>query len=455
MSRSVPAGDILSELQPSPENDQLYRPVDPADPEIEALAASIRRHGLREPLVVSLDGFILSGHRRHCAARLAGLTTVPVRVEQIRRSDDLDRFVVLLREYNRQRDKSYDEKLREKLVTVDPHEAYESLIAHRRERAMTQAEAIPLRERKTRATISKGKQPMLDAVVRVVMSMRDFWPISERTIHYHLLNDPPRRHASKPGSTYRNDKRSYHDLSNLCTRGRLIGAIPFEAISDETRPVTTWTVHADPRAFIRSELDAMFKGYWRDLMRSQPNHIEIVAEKNTVEPILRNVAMQYCIPITSGRGFGSLPPRKAMADRYERSGKEKLILVVMSDFDPAGEEIAHSLARSMRDDFGIDAIHAIKAGLTFDQVRTLDLKTDFQAKRTDPNYKRFVAKYGTDVFELEAVRPEKLQELLRATLDAVIDRAAFNAELDAEKADAAYLATVRKNVASSLKDLSA
>ena len=54
----------LKSLRPSPENASLYREVDASDPEIIKLAASIRRLGLREPLVVTSDNYIVSGHRR-------------------------------------------------------------------------------------------------------------------------------------------------------------------------------------------------------------------------------------------------------------------------------------------------------------------------------------------------------------------------------------------------------
>ena len=55
-------------LRPAPENEQLYRPVSPGDPDVRALAESIRQHGVKEPLVISLDHYIISGHRR-CVAR--------------------------------------------------------------------------------------------------------------------------------------------------------------------------------------------------------------------------------------------------------------------------------------------------------------------------------------------------------------------------------------------------
>src|SRR5437763_1588495 len=69
----------VDEVVPSPENLELYRPVTPDDPETLALADSIRQSGIREPIVISADNYILSGHRRHVAARVAGLSAVPCR----------------------------------------------------------------------------------------------------------------------------------------------------------------------------------------------------------------------------------------------------------------------------------------------------------------------------------------------------------------------------------------
>ena len=57
---------------------------------------------------------------------------------------------------------------------------------------------------------------------------------------------------------------------------------------------------------------------------------------DTVASALRKLAGKYTLPMTSGRGYSSLPPRKAMVDRFRASGKEKLIVPVVSDFDPEG-----------------------------------------------------------------------------------------------------------------------
>lgn len=59
---------------------------------------------------------------------------------------------------------------------------------------------------------------------------------------------------------------------------------------------------------------------------------------------------------SSKSAYASLDPRAAMARRFKASGKERLILLVVSDADPEGMDIAESFGRSMRDDFGIEAI---------------------------------------------------------------------------------------------------
>src|SRR5206468_3624704 len=134
-------------------------------------------------------------------------------------------------------------------------------------------------------------------------------------------------------------------------------------------------------------------------------------------------------------------------------GRDTLVLLVLSDFDPDGEGIAESFARSMRDDFGIGSIEPVKVALTHDQVHQHGLQPDMQAKKKSSRYKKFAARYGDDVFELEALAPSALQQILRESIDSVLDIDAFNRELAQEKQDAAYLDGVRRTVNSTLRQL--
>ena len=242
---------------------------------------------------------------RHAAATIAKLKRVPCRRESILSTDP--KFLLLLREYNRQRVKSIDEVLREEILAANPEHAYDSLLQYRREAAKVKVKSGTIVGEKHRAAITKAKQPFLDAIKAIIERLKDFWPLSDRLIHYQLLNAPPLIHANKPDSTYANDHRSYDALTELLTRARIAGLVPFEAIHDPTRPVTTWYVFRSPGPFIRQELDEFLKGYLRDLEAPEPCHVEILGEKNTVASIIRPVAEEYTIPFTLGRGYSSPP----------------------------------------------------------------------------------------------------------------------------------------------------
>lgn len=441
----------IARLAPAPENSDVYRPILDNDPEIVALAESIRTHGVKEPLVVTRDRFILSGHRRHVAARLAGLSTVPCRVEPFRRADDPERFLRLLTQCNLQRVKSFDEQLREAVIVANPEESYAALLDHRAEQSRIHVKPIQLRKRRRRCAISAAKRPFLEAIRRVLDERRDFWPMSVRAIHYALLGNPPLRHAGKRNSGYRNDLSSYKNAVDLCARARLAYEIPMEAMADDTRPVVTWQVYRNVDGFLRGQIDGFLKDFWRDLMQSQSVHIEIVGEKSTILPIIRPVASDYCIPLTIGRGYCSIPPRAAVAERYEKSGKDRLALLILSDFDPEGEDIAESFARSLRDDFDAEDVVPIKVALTAAQVAEYDLPPILEAKSGSSRYKGFAAAHGDAVHELEALSPDLLQTILREAIEQVVDRPALNHEIEREKADAARLAGVRRTVCEMLK----
>jgi ParB/Sulfiredoxin domain len=247
----------LSRLTPAELNDRIYKPVQSTDTGMAELAESIRQDGLKQRIVTTRDFVFLSGHRRRVASEIAGLTEVPVEIEDIDSTDsDFPRLLVT---YNTgQRDKTAGERVREKLVTSvqDPNAAYQSLMKGRVEASRVKTAPLVLGETKRRAEISPAKAGFLAAVRQVIWDLRDYWPLSDRRIHYALLNNPPLIHASKPASKYRNDVISYKALTDLLTRARLTRQIPFIAIGDETRPVTIWTVYPNVGPFVEQEVRA-------------------------------------------------------------------------------------------------------------------------------------------------------------------------------------------------------
>jgi hypothetical protein len=432
------------DLQTPPENDTVYGKIADDDPDVRVLAADIVRNGVLEPLVVTEDNYVLSGNRRLAAARAAGLDTVPCRIEPVRRGSP--EFMRLLVAFNQQRVKSLDQVARELAVTVDPGTAHRRLVEARRRDSEVSVETLNLGHARSRCVI-RGNRPLADAALNVVSDLRAYWPLSDRQIHYLLLNDPPRLHSGKR-ARYGNTPACYRTLTNVLARLRVSGELAFEAISDETRPVTLWRTQPHANAYLRGELETFLQGYWRDLQQSQPNHVEVIVEKLTLQSILEPVVQDFTLPLTVGRGFASLPPRWKIAERFRKSGKARLILVLLSDLDPAGMTIAESFGRSLRDDFGIPEENLVchKAALTIEQVRALNLPPRMEAKMSAPTAADYVRRYGRHVWELEAVPPETLQGILRDALTAVLDMKRLDAERQTEQQDAATLDGWRRAV---------
>jgi len=221
---------------------------------------------------------------------------------------------------------------------------------------------------------------------------------------------------------------------------------PYTTFDYNSRPIQLGGGFSSVQSFIGKELNNFLLGYSRNLMQGQPHHVEIMLEKNALRSIIEKVAQDYCIPVTTGRGYSSYSPRHDLYKRFKQSGKNKLILLMLTDFDPDGEAIAASFARSMRDDFGLKNICPIKVVLTSEDVAKHSLPSDLDAKPSSPNYKRFIAQFGSKAVELDAAPVELLQSKLREAIASVLDVDEFNAQIDLEKENASFIEAHRKTV---------
>jgi hypothetical protein len=453
----------VASLRPSPENATLYRPPED-DPDIDKLAESIERIGLMDALVVTRDNYIVSGHRRHAALLRIGQKFCTCRVLAVRRADlTTDEFLALLREHNRQRNKTVAEHIREELVDINPDEAHVRLCERRSKSVYASlyngVEELAIEGEHRRYNISAAKDDHVKYVKQVVFhDRRDYWPLSVRGVHYALLNYDFLRNTQL-ALKYLNDRPSYDATSDLITRLREAGELPWRAFDDPTRPLKVFNAFTDAREFVRQETERLFAGYWRNLVQSQPNHVEVVCEKNTVYHMALRVTERYQIPTSSARGFNSIDGWYDLSGRYWASGKHRLIVIVLSDYDPEGERIPHVCGKTMRDCFRIPEtlLSVVKAGVTREQIERYGLPTANFAKEDSDNYHWFVERNGGDdtVWELEALEPEDMMNDLDAVLRGVIDVDLFNREVEAERTDAAYLEALRKKVAEALKGIDA
>ena len=92
----------INQLKPHPLNSKIY-----SNGNTEDLEASIQENGLLDPIVITKDNTIISGHRRWNACKNIGLENVDVRVE------DFQDETIALVELNRYRNKKASELLNE------------------------------------------------------------------------------------------------------------------------------------------------------------------------------------------------------------------------------------------------------------------------------------------------------------------------------------------------------
>ena len=112
---------LIVDIKTAAENDLIYDRFGIDNEDDYALMDSIRQHGIREPLTITIDGYVVSGHRRLAAAKRLGLKEVPARMiaVQFGLMDSKERMD-LLRLHNYQRSKSASERIREKMLEIDP-----------------------------------------------------------------------------------------------------------------------------------------------------------------------------------------------------------------------------------------------------------------------------------------------------------------------------------------------
>lgn len=86
-------------------NIELYG--DDPDPEFVEL---VRENGVIEPIVVTQENVIISGHRRNQAARICGLKEVPVTIVDVKDELEIQKLLIL---FNEQREKTTEQRARE------------------------------------------------------------------------------------------------------------------------------------------------------------------------------------------------------------------------------------------------------------------------------------------------------------------------------------------------------
>lgn len=101
----------INVLKPHPRNSEIYKEIDPG--EMEELVLSIKKYGIKHPVIINKDNLILSGHRRWTAAKKLKAEKIPVKIESFKDKDDELLFLILSNQF---KSKTNEQKIREGIL---------------------------------------------------------------------------------------------------------------------------------------------------------------------------------------------------------------------------------------------------------------------------------------------------------------------------------------------------
>ena len=261
----------------------------------------------------------------------------------------------------------------------------------------------------------------LSKVQVVLEELQDYKPLTLRQIYYQLV-----------GKGYiENNKSQYTMLSILLKWARIYGHISWNDIEDRVRVLHNGSGWNDKEEFIEDELTKFLSGYRRDLLQTQDKYIEVWIEKDALSSIFRRITFPYCISTVVCRGFSSVSFLNDFKNRLDYYPDKNPVMLYFGDFDPSGVEMLESIEITLKDELGVNGIEFKRIALTEDDIYEYKLPHSPDAlKRTDTRAKKHLEAYGELAVELDALRPDVLEDKTRVSIEAELDIDDFNAEVE-------------------------
>lgn len=224
-----------------------------------------------------------------------------------------------------------------------------------------------------------------------------------------------------------NEERQYKKISSVLTDARMCGAVDWDIIEDRVRVPQMHAEWDSASDLMRSAVIAFRLPRHKD----QEHYIELHVEKDALTSILQPITDHYHIALVVNRGYSSTSAMYRASKRFQREYRYKDVIVLyLGDHDPSGMD----MDRDIRDRQGIFRadIKVIRIGLTMEQIEEYNPPPN-PAKLSDPRAKWYVEKYGNISWEVDALRPQVLDELVRGRIEDLIDMDLYNDVLEEEE----------------------
>jgi len=272
---------------------------------------------------------------------------------------------------------------------------------------------------------------------------RQGYRLTLRQLYYRFIaTDAFPESRMDPDLGTKNTFQNYKWLQGLIVQGRENGMIDWNHIEDRGRESAGgdggWDDPADA-------MDSIARQYRISHWDGQPEHVEVWVEKDALTDVIARAASPLNVSYTACKGSPSASLVHESARRLaniEMDESRSTTVLYLGDHDPTGLDIPRDIQeRFWR--YG-SKCHVERIALNLDQVQQYDPPPNF-AKETDSRYARYVEEYGTDCWELDALEPAVLVDLVTSEIEARLDRSLYDERLAQEERERRILNTISDN----------
>lgn len=233
----------------------------------------------------------------------------------------------------------------------------------------------------------------------------------------------------------------YKKISCLLTDARYAGFLDWDMLDDLTRESDRMSEWSD----LSSLLDSALYSYRKPRWQGQEYHVELLTEKEALYSVLKPIADKWHVYLSVNRGFGSATLAYNLSGRvqeYIERGKHVVFLYI-GDHDPSGLDMIRDVRERITEilqhrQVQVNRFQLKHIALTFAQIQEFRLPEN-PAKKTDTRFKAYKVKYGDVSWEVDALRPDVMTEIVETEICRYLDLSLFNAIVDEEKQEKATL----------------
>lgn len=217
-----------------------------------------------------------------------------------------------------------------------------------------------------------------------------------------------------------NTVQNYKRLGSVVNDARLAGLIDWDAIEDRTRNLETLAHWESPADIV----EACSHQFRVDRWANQSFRVEVWIEKEALAGVFERICQEYDVPYLCCRGYTSQSEMWSAAMRlktHQASG-QKCVILHFGDHDPSGIDMSRDISDRLRV-FGA-RINFKRIALTMEQIEEHRPPPN-PAKETDSRFADYQSEFGDESWELDALDPKTLHDLLSDELKELIDEDAW------------------------------